>query len=732
MFFPFRKKKGLQEKGKDSDDEGSMDTEASQRKQGGFMYKLRENISLSLFKRKKEAEIKDLQAKIDKRKWAFGDEYLRLAENGASRSELDKCVTKAQKEVKEMELEVQKKREEIEEKAKEVESNIQAAKEAKEAKNSRHGTGDVTKSIGETAEDPKTEKGQKKKKKLRGGADGGDNDASERNTPLDDDVEQPNKKTKKKKKRKSTEAPAGGAAAPATAVGSAAARASTTKSKASNNATSGPRSRPSYVPAAWKDNFNKQTRTDEPDPKRWKLKEQKFYGTAKYITRGVQQTWDHQSIKGNIEKFKRAPEKYVAIMFQTEMLEWDEEEQDCTVVFREGTVNWKPEGCDENGWMTVFTQNYERCKPFGNDEFPMGHRDKYTDDFKFKGKKIHSNKIKPVMPGRGMGVGDAPDLKVIGDVDPSDIFQGSVGDCWLLSGISALAEFDGAIKKLFRKTKNILNMPTDEPNLYTLTLWDLTTWKEVDIVIDERLCAHPDGKKLLLGAKPSEDGELWAPYIEKACAALAGGWDKLVGGQCTHAWSLLTGCKEQYTIMKQGDKFQCAGRFNTQTNEWAKHGNSPHDGDQGVWPMPWPEVGGGGEGPISKDELFLKMVAWDKENYIVAAGTDGESDSNTTGGMVDNHAYTVIASVHDVAGTGIDLLKVRNPWGKGEIEDGQFDDDGPGWDEYPQIKELLKPVVADDGIFWLTKEEFFDFFVTIYVSASDMTSFLEDTDHQYH
>ena len=72
------------------------------------------------------------------------------------------------------------------------------------------------------------------------------------------------------------------------------------------------------------------------------------------------------------------------------------------------------------------------------------------------------------------------------------------------------------------------------------------------------------------------------------------------------------------------------------------------------------------------------------------------------------------------------MLKVRNPWGKGEIEDGEFDDDGPGWERYPEIKAELNPVVADDGIFWVTKQEFFQFFSTIFVSAQDMTEFLED------
>jgi hypothetical protein len=57
---------------------------------------------------------------------------------------------------------------------------------------------------------------------------------------------------------------------------------------------------------------------------------------------------------------------------------------------------------------------------------------------------------------------------------------------------------------------------------------------------------------------------------------------------------------------------------------------------------------------------------------------------------------------------------------------GEFDDDGSGWDRYPQIKQELNPVVADDGIFWVTKKEFFQYYNTIYLSASSMTEFLQD------
>merc|ERR1740121_2141797 len=105
----------------------------------------------------------------------------------------------------------------------------------------------------------------------------------------------------------------------------------------------------------------------------------------------------------------------------------------------------------------------------------------------------------------------------------------------------------GSIKHLFRKTKNIDSMPTNGPNEYIITLYDLKTWKPVDIRVDERLCSKADGSGLL-GCTPSCTGDLWACYLEKAVAAHCGGWDEIKGGQCTHAWRILTGCKHQYTF----------------------------------------------------------------------------------------------------------------------------------------------------------------------------------------
>ena len=463
------------------------------------------------------------------------------------------------------------------------------------------------------------------------------------------------------------------------------------------------------------------------DPKKWVCVEQTFSGSAIYEEIGRQEEVTGKSTQAGIKLFQAHPKKYTAITYQTSMLDWPEAQQKYTLIHRAGTKGYKVQGASPKGWMTILQYEYQRLPPLKDNQLPKPYRDQYTDTVlrTFRRQALPP----PIMPGRGMGLGDTAHLKVIGDVDPSDISQGSVGNCWLLSGISALAEFDGAVKRLFRKTKQLPQMPKDpRGNLYTISLWDLSTWKEVDVVVDERLCVSRDGQ--LLGSKLSTDGELWVCYLEKALAAHCGGWDKLVGGQCTHAWALLTGCKEQYTIRRneKTGKFACYARYNPYSHKWAKHSNSPHDCDARTWRVAWPRVGGGGSETLELDEeeVFMRLCAWDDENYIVGASTDGVSDKHSREGMVDNHAYSVLESINDVAGTDIDLIKVRNPWGRGEIENGLFDDDGPGWDQYPQIKRALNPVVADDGIFWVTKQEFFKFYGTIYLSASNMTEFLED------
>jgi len=470
-------------------------------------------------------------------------------------------------------------------------------------------------------------------------------------------------------------------------------------------------------------------RAAPPPPKvdgaaKWVFKEVKSNGGCRYVKMGKQEEVQGR-ISVGIESFKANPSRFLAISFQADMVSWPAREQRYTLTERKGTKGYQP-AVLEDGWMDVLIAQYQRLPPL-HELGPAA--DEFTEQMAYRGRLLHSSHP-PLCPGRGDGVGDVPSLKLIGDVDPSDIQQGGVGDCWLLSGISSLAEFDGAIHKLFKHTAVELgSLPCDSANRYTVTLWDLPTWTQVDVVVDERLARRADGSGLL-GCSPSEDGELWPCYVEKAVAIHCGGWDKIDGGSCTRAWAMLTGCREQYQIRRNQNngKFMCLGWFNPNERRFETVGNSPHDGFRGLWPMEWPAVGGSGalHLEIDEDDLFRRLCEWDDENYIMAAGTRQGSDTEDTDGIIDGHAYSVLEVVNDACGTGIDLIKMRNPHGKNEIDNGYWDDDGPGWKQYPQIKRALNPKVADNGVFWLSSDEFFKYFYSVYLCASDMSRFVQE------
>ena len=591
------------------------------------------------------------------------------------------------------------------------------------------------------------------------------------------------------------------------------------------------------------------------DPSRWTFKKVIYTGAARYVSVGKEETVDGVIAEG-IRRLRAEPSKYFAIKYQSDMMEWPEDEQTYRLIHREGTKGYKPQNVSPEGWMTLMSAEYQRLPPVAD----LGAvADSFTEAMMYQGYKLHHSKNRPLCPGRGVGVGDVPSLKIIGDIDPSDVSQGvvrgrastrrgpipmapaapccapcallltwwragrrtrpQVGDCWLLSAISALAEFDGAVERLFRKTADLNAAPRDGPNTYTVTLWDLPTWSEVDVVIDERLAAKADGSGLL-GCSPSADGELWVCYLEKAIAVHCGGWDAIDGGQCPHAWMMLTGCKEQCvpTLRRPAppplpprlaaaphrQRPSCCRQTRTRTIDAVHPRRRAHAGTPsaptprattrasasttrttsatrrsptrrtaasagcGRWRGPrwaaaatsisssrwrssssacargttatsssprvsataadgrrWPPMAADGrrwpsdapDAPLSRPSAPPGL-----------AGTKAGSDTQKTDGIVDGHAYSVLECHNDVAGTDIDLIKMRNPWGSGEIDNGRFDDDGPGWDEYPQIKAAINPVAADDGIFYMTKEEFFTYFHTIYVCASNMTQFLKDDD----
>jgi len=455
------------------------------------------------------------------------------------------------------------------------------------------------------------------------------------------------------------------------------------------------------------------TRTDS---SKWHFKEVRYNGG---YTWNPNKKPEFETCRGGImegvRKLQANPGIYRGIWYQTNMVHFPEDQQQYKLVKRTGSGFGVQELRD--GPFTYIEARYLHLQQPGSIIV-----DKYTDQLSYQGKRL----AKPRSPGRGEGCADIPNLKIIGDVDPSDVAQGGVGDCWLLSAISSLAEYDGAIAHLFRKTRDIASMPRNSTNMYTVTLYDLRTWTPVDIEIDERLCYTSDDSGLL-GAGITVDGELWVSYLEKAVAIHCGGWDKIDGGSCAHGWRLLTGCKEQYTFRKNKTSgfFECLGSRHPSTGQWERFENSPHDSSNTLWLVPWPEVGGGDteSHKVNEERMFERMCAWDDSNYIMGCGTKPGSDSHGTDGIVDGHAYSILECINNAGGTDFDMIKLRNPWGQGEFQTGKWDDDGPGWLQYPQVREACKPVAADDGVFWMDSGEFFKYFKEIHLCAYNMSEF---------
>ena len=115
-------------------------------------------------------------------------------------------------------------------------------------------------------------------------------------------------------------------------------------------------------------------------------------------------------------------------------------------------------------------------------------------------------------------------------IRPEDIVQGQLGDCWLLTAFSCLAEFGETIRKCFKtKAYNPLGK-------YEVQLYDPSHKKWVIIEVDDRFPAK-DGKPIFASPKGNQ---LWVLVLEKAFAKFCGSYAALAGGVSAWAFEVRT------------------------------------------------------------------------------------------------------------------------------------------------------------------------------------------------
>jgi len=299
-------------------------------------------------------------------------------------------------------------------------------------------------------------------------------------------------------------------------------------------------------------------------------------------------------------------------------------------------------------------------------------------------------------------------------IDPDDICQGYLGDCWLLSSIACLAEFPEAVYELF------ITKEVTEDGQYTLKLFDPEADEWIEVTIDDYVPCSIGGDSPLFTSANS--GEMWVPLLEKAVAKMFGSYAAIEGGYSFYAFQILT-----------GDAVQSA-----------QVGDDGWDMVSWTYDRATDECGGEMVDSISAEEMFEKLWVADQNKWIMGAGTDGVDEStaeggiNEGGGLVDGHAYSVIA-VYKNDDIGAKIVRIRNPWGKFEWDGAYSDTDTDSWgplleaasdedkatfftetdESMPNYGQINAGVQLDDGTFWMSWEDFSSKFGSLDIGEND-------------
>jgi calpain-15 len=254
------------------------------------------------------------------------------------------------------------------------------------------------------------------------------------------------------------------------------------------------------------------------------------------------------------------------------------------------------------------------------------------------------------------------------DIGPGDIKQGELGDCYFLSVLSVLAEKPHLIQRLF------LTPTINKNGCYSVFLCESGEW--INITVDDYLPTSVETGKPAFSHPKSK--EIWVPIIEKAFAKLYGSYYSIVAGLEGDAFRTLTGAPMEYFY----------------------HDSHPKE---------------------TRYEAVWSFITAGLQNRFLLTTSSRVESSNTKQsvfGVLSNHSYAILDAEELIIGIDekqqeikVRLVKIRNPWGRQDYK-GAWSDVCRNWT--PEIRKLLnydpKP---DDGIFWISIEDFSYHFVRV-------------------
>lgn len=245
-------------------------------------------------------------------------------------------------------------------------------------------------------------------------------------------------------------------------------------------------------------------------------------------------------------------------------------------------------------------------------------------------------------------------------VDEGDVIQGGLGDCWFLGALAVVAtSTDNFVEHLFVQKKQ-------DVGYYQCRFYKNGAWQTVEI--DDKLPVGHSGRLYFASCK--DPTEFWVPLVEKAYAKLHGSYESIEMGNIADGLKDLTGEAVEVLLMDDAN-------FN-----------------------------------MTPDQLWKTLVHNIKESFLMGCSKEdshAKAESVHHAGLLFNHAYSII-DAEEVQGHK--LLRIRNPWGRGEWT-GAWGDGSKEWT--PALLKHFKYDFANDGTFFMSFNDFRANFNRIYV-----------------
>lgn len=256
-----------------------------------------------------------------------------------------------------------------------------------------------------------------------------------------------------------------------------------------------------------------------------------------------------------------------------------------------------------------------------------------------------------------------PPCLFVGQIEPNDIDQGQLGNCYFLCALACLSEFPEVIKDCYAAPQ------CPALGIYRVRMCKNGWWQVC--TVDDLL---PTQRNVPVYAKNREEpNELWVSMIEKAYAKLHGSYAAIKAGDPAMALSDMVG--GPYLKFKEHP-------------DWES----------------------------SPDAFFDYLQQCDADDHLMTLGTPGSDTTSyggapATTGAVDVEALAAkYKSVGLVTGHAFSLIRVkkyqdlrmcmvRNPWGNGMEWNGAWRDTDPSWT--PEMKKALDFYEGEDGTFWM-------------------------------